>query len=84
MLARSPRDRSRSPHRTNGTVIGQSSNQDETPSQIDTNSDDGNTNNSKTKKENESQLRMKSLKVKESNIEKKILFFSLVIYSIID
>jgi hypothetical protein len=52
MLAHSPKDRSRSPHRTNG-------NQDDTSSQ-----NDAHTTNNKSKKENDSQLRMKTLKVR--------------------
>jgi hypothetical protein len=69
MLARSPKDRSRSPHRINGTAVSQtsdkhSSNQNDTSSQIDTSSNDANTNN-KIKKENDSQLRMKNLKVRK-------------------
>ncbi|CAF4899657.1 unnamed protein product, partial [Rotaria sp. Silwood1] len=86
MLAHSPKDRSRSPHRNNETTVNQTnsssssskhlsstiqtSNQNGTSSQIDTTSNDANTqnnnnnnnNNNKAKKENESQLRMKSLK----------------------
>jgi hypothetical protein len=61
MLAHSPRNRSRSPHNTNGTSsIKQShhSNQDNTSSQIESNSI-----NSKAKKESESQQRMRNLKV---------------------
>ncbi|CAF1083763.1 unnamed protein product [Rotaria sordida] len=83
MLAHSPKDRSRSPHRNNEITLNQtnssssssstkhlsstiqSSNQNDTSSQIDTSSNDANiqnNNNNKAKKENESQLRMKSLK----------------------
>ncbi|CAF1338576.1 unnamed protein product [Adineta steineri] len=77
MLAHSPKDRSRSPHRTNGTTVTHtnpsssrkhSSNQNDTSSQNDTSNNDVNTHNNnnnnsnKTKKENDSQLRMKSLK----------------------
>jgi len=71
MLAHSPKDRSRSPHRTNGTTVNSSSkhssNQNETTSENDMSNNDTNTinnNSTKTKKENESQLRMKSLKVR--------------------
>ncbi|CAF0979465.1 unnamed protein product [Rotaria magnacalcarata] len=81
MLAHSPKDRSRSPHRNNNnnnneTTVNQtnssgqhlsstlkSSSQNDTSSQIDTSNNDANiSNNNKSKKENESQLRMKSLK----------------------
>jgi hypothetical protein len=55
MLAHSPKDRSRSPHRTNG-------NQNDTSSQ-----NDAHTTNNKSKKENETQLRMKNLKVTFTN-----------------
>ncbi len=91
MLAHSPKDRSRSPHRTNGTTVNSSSkhssNQNETTSQNDMSSNDTNTinnNSTKTKKENESQLRMKSLKVriiKNKKINLTYLFFFSVIYS---
>ena len=82
MLAHSPKDRSRSPHRNDDEVINQvnsssnkpfsslvqSSNTNDTSSQLDITSNETNitTNNSnhKVKKENESQLRMKSLKVR--------------------
>jgi hypothetical protein len=85
MLAHSPKDRSRSPHRTNGTTTNQttsSSSKHSTSSQNETN-----TTNNKTKKDNESQLRMKSLKVslnkKEKTYRKINMTFcvSLVIYS---
>jgi len=54
MLAHSPRDRSRSPHSTNGTS---SVKQDDTSNQNES------TSNSKAKKESESQQRMRNLKV---------------------
>ena len=59
MLAHSPKARSRSPHRTNG-------NPPESTSQNDLNNHDVNptNHNHKSKKENDSQLRMKSLKVR--------------------
>jgi hypothetical protein len=61
MLAHSPRDRSRSPHSTNGTSsvkqLHQSNQDDNTSNQIES------TGNSKAKKENESQQRMRNLKV---------------------
>lgn len=57
MLAHSPKARSRSPHRTNG-------NQTESSTVNDLNNHDVNTTNNKSKKDNESQLRMKSLKVR--------------------
>lgn len=62
MLAHSPKDRSRSPHRTtngqtkNTSSSSPSSTVNDTPSQDDANS--------KSKKENDSQLQMKNLKVK--------------------
>ena len=88
MLARSSKDRSRSPHRNDEEVINQanssankqlsstaqSSNKNDT-SQLDITSNEtnvtattttttNNNNNHKVRKENESQLRMKSLKVR--------------------
>ena len=71
MLAHSPKDRSRSPQRTNG-------NQNETS---------GTTTNNKSKKENESQARMKTLKVRSYQICKDssdiivVLLLPLGIYS---
>ncbi|CAF3181744.1 unnamed protein product [Rotaria sp. Silwood2] len=59
MLAHSPRDRSRSPHSTDGTSSVKQmhhSNQNDPSSQIES------TDNSKVKKENESQQRIKNLK----------------------
>ena len=59
MLARSPKARSRSPHRTNGnTTQNDLNNHDINPT---------NNNNNKSKKENDSQLRMKSLKVQQTS-----------------
>jgi hypothetical protein len=57
MLAHSPRDRSRSPRNTNGTSSIKQLHHDNTSNEIES------TSNSKTKKENESQQRMKNLKV---------------------
>ncbi|CAF1581633.1 unnamed protein product [Rotaria sordida] len=59
MLAHSPRDRSRSPHSTDGTSSAKQlhhSNQNDSSGQIES------TDNSKVKKENESQQRIKNLK----------------------
>ncbi len=71
MLAHSPRDRSRSPHNTNGTsAMNTTSNQNEC------------TSNNKARKENEAQQRMRNLKVSQSKKHSLILLFSdLVIYS---
>lgn len=79
MMAHSPKDRSRSPHRNNDSTTNQtnssskrllstlqSSNQNDTSSQIDTTMNDANNpnnHNNKNKKDSESQLRMKTLKV---------------------
>jgi hypothetical protein len=65
MLAHSPKDRSRSPHRTNG-------NQNDTSTQ-----NDAHTTNNKSKKENESQIRLKTLKVifKKKQLNIFYLFF---------
>jgi hypothetical protein len=72
MLAHSPRDRSRSPHSSNGTSsIKQLHhlNPDEiTSNQIES------TSNSKTKKETETQQRLRNLKVNEKKIIPSILF----------
>jgi hypothetical protein len=60
MLTHLPRNRSRSPHNTNGTSSTKQlshTNQDDTSSQIESIS------NSKAKKESESQQRMRNLKV---------------------
>lgn len=69
MLAHSPRDRSRSPHNTNGSSsvkqLLHSNQDDNTSNQIES------INNNKAKKENESQQRMKNLKVKLIKKEKK-------------
>ena len=61
MLARSPKARSRSPHRTNGNTTQNDLNNH------DINPTNNNNNNNKSKKENDSQLRMKSLKVQQTS-----------------